>query len=122
MMQNRYNIFRDVAVTNNPEGDDVSGKDYIVEWGQRGRIGEPALFSRIEFVVNRVLSELDQDYLENLPTPIMMTPGLNWIDNIMLNTANISGQSKGNKIEKGKKEMDFVSEEYLYMTKKLPKH
>lgn len=85
MMKARYNIDRDVAVTNHV-GSDGYATDYIVEWGQRGRLGESHIKSRVAFVVPRVLPEYEdyQTTIDNLPVPIPMEKGKNWIENLVL--------------------------------------
>lgn len=84
MMKARYGIDRDVAITNQPTGNDVSLEDYIVNWGQRGRISESSIKPRVEFVIPRVLPEFTEfnEILANLPSPIAMTPNTSWIDNL----------------------------------------
>ena len=85
MMQSRYQIYRDVAITNNPSGSNVTATDYIVTWGQRGRVGEALIKPRAAYVVRRLLPEFDVDSaLENLITPIPMVSGDNWIDNLTI--------------------------------------
>jgi len=83
MMKARYNIDRDVAITNavDPGG---FASDYIVNWGQRGRISDAQIKPRVAYVVERVLPEFDtfQTILDNLPEPIMMEPGKSWIENL----------------------------------------
>lgn len=91
MMYARYGIYRDVAVTNKPQGDQVFASDYIVDWGQRGRIGEQSIKPRVKFVTNRVLPDfVDSSVLiDNLPAPIPMIKGDNWIENLTISpTAN----------------------------------
>ncbi len=83
MMQSRFNVSRDVAVTNQPEGDNISANDYIVAWGQRGRIGDNKLTQRVLFTASRVLPEFDsQSAVRQLPQPIAMTPGNDWLENL----------------------------------------
>ncbi len=83
MMQSRYGISRDVAITNQPTGNTVSATDYIVTWGQRGRIGMDSIKPRINFSASRVLPEFDSvSALNNVPKPINMTTGDNWIENL----------------------------------------
>ena len=85
MMQKRFNIFRDVAVTNQPTGDNISGQDYIVTWGQRGRIGEERIKPRVLFSASRVLPEFDSaTALDSVPLPIEMAAGNNWIENLTI--------------------------------------
>ncbi|TPH16437.1 hypothetical protein [Litorilituus lipolyticus] len=87
MMQSRYRVFRDVAITNQPTGSNVSGADYIVTWGQRGRIGEAKLKQRVFFSASRVLPEFDSNTaLNNVPAPIQMIVGDNWIENLTISS------------------------------------
>jgi len=83
MMKARYNIDRDVAITNQVAGGGLAS-DYIVDWGQRGRIGSENIKPRVAFVVKRILPEFEefQTTLDNLPEPIAMESGKSWIDNL----------------------------------------
>ena len=83
MMKARYNIDRDVAITNLPDGDATS-EDYIVNWGQRGRISEETIKPRVLFVTQRILPEFEEAeaVIENLPAPINMEQGKSWIENL----------------------------------------
>jgi len=98
MMKARYNIDRDVAVTNYV-GSGGSSSDYIVEWGQRGRIGEANIKPRVAFAVNRILPEFEdyQTVLDNLPAPIQMEPGKSWIENLEISPTNTSELLLNNK-------------------------
>jgi hypothetical protein len=92
MLRNRLGIDADIAATNLPRGTNITGRDYIVTWGQRGRIGEEKLKPRARFVAGRVLPELDADAaLAGLPAPRLMTPGLDWIANLDLGGAALRG-------------------------------
>jgi len=85
MLRYREAIDADIAVTNHPRGENVTGSDYIVAWGQRGRIGEASLRPRLRFTARRVLPDLDVPAaLASLPTPQPMRPGESWIDNLVL--------------------------------------
>ena len=92
MMKARYNIDRDVAITNQPSGDNVSSEDYIVNWGQRGRLSEATIKPRVLYVTQRVLPEFvdTENILNNLPTPIIMEPGKSWIDNLDITPSLVS--------------------------------
>ncbi|SDI85223.1 hypothetical protein SAMN04488540_103275 [Ferrimonas sediminum] len=86
MMSHRYGILRDVAVTDKPDA--VSGDTIIVDWGQRGRIGEPTLLPRLDLVVRQILPSLDPDTLiDSLPATLPMTPGQTWNANLVLGPA-----------------------------------
>jgi hypothetical protein len=85
MMQSRFAVIRDVAITNQPIGESISAADYIVTWGQRGRIGDDKLTDRVLFSASRVLPEFDSQAAINLvPTPIEMVEGSNWFDNLTI--------------------------------------
>lgn len=77
MMSYRYQIQRDVAVTNAPEV--ITADTIIVNWGQRGRIGADDLVNRAALVIDGMLPELDGIHLlASLPEPIQMTQGQSW--------------------------------------------
>ena len=85
MMQTRYQVLRDTAVTNLPSGENTSIRDYIVAWGQRGRIGETNIKDRVEFVTKRILPEFESAMIiANLPLPIAMIEGDDWLDNLSI--------------------------------------
>jgi hypothetical protein len=48
MMSHRYGILRDIAITDKPEV--ATSSTIVVEWGQRGRIGQPELYDRASYV------------------------------------------------------------------------
>jgi len=88
MMNARYGVQRDVAITNKPSGDNVSASDYIVTWGQRGRIGDENIKPRLHYVLPRILPEFTDanSIISNLPAPTMMTVGNDWLENLSLGT------------------------------------
>ena len=95
MMQSRYGISRDTAITNKPSGDNISERDYIVTWGQRGRIGEHDIKPRIAFSASRILPEFDSTTaIANLPTPINMVEGDDWIENLTISPLSQLKQAK----------------------------
>jgi hypothetical protein len=101
MMQNRFNVIRDVAITNQPSGSNISASDYIVTWGQRGRIGDNKLLERVLFSASRVLPEFDsQTAISELPRPIPMIVGDNWLENLSI-SPNPIGQNNGGKTRNG---------------------
>jgi len=88
MMQNRFAVVRDVAITNQPSGDNISASDYIVTWGQRGRIGDDKLRDRVLFSTSRVLPEFDSlSAMEQVPPPIVMVEGNSWFDTLTISPA-----------------------------------
>ncbi|PKI18037.1 hypothetical protein [Colwellia sp. 12G3] len=91
MMQNRFAVIRDVAITNQPIGENITAADYMVTWGQRGRIGDDKLRARVLFSASRVLPEFDSQVAMNLvPAPIEMVEGDSWIDNLTISPSESS--------------------------------
>ncbi|WP_394132763.1 hypothetical protein [Shewanella maritima] len=79
----RYNLERDMAITDNPEN--ATSSSITVEWGMRNRISDPSLHERATYVVEQMMPEIDSDLLFNqLPKVVMMTPGLSWLDNLAI--------------------------------------
>ena len=120
MMNTRYGIQRDVAVTNQPTGDVIYANDYIVNWGQRGRAGSDNIKPRVNFVMQRVLPELDHNTIVNsLPQPIDMVSGNNWVENLVLTTAN---KTAANTAKKSATNALIPMQQIRYYHKALPKH
>jgi len=123
MMQNRFDVFRDVAITNQPTGDNISRQDYIVTWGQRGRIGEASIKPRVAFSASRVLPEFDSNSaLVVIPSPIAMTEGDDWLENLSISPISLNSISKQKSFEKTTKENQQAPVSYRYYQKELPKH
>lgn len=121
MMQNRFQVFRDIAITNNPTGDNISAQDYIVTWGQRGRIGEDDIKSRVAFTASRVLPEFDSNSaLTVLPIPIDMTEGHDWLKNLTISPLSISSTKKQRSLEITTKQNKPSPVFYQYYQKTLP--
>jgi hypothetical protein len=127
MMQNRFSVVRDVAITNQPNGDNISASDYIVTWGQRGRIGDDKLRDRVLFSTRRVLPEFDSlSAMEQVSAPIVMVEGNSWLDNLTIspvepNMNRMMKQSKGDSIltaPDSERESHFTR----YYQKPLPNH
>jgi hypothetical protein len=115
MMQTRYGVLRDVAITNRPQADVVTARDYIVHWGQRGRIGEDNIKTRVAFVATRVLPELEiQTHINALPMPIAMLPGQDWMQNLTISQNKLSEPNKTTATNK-------LIEQRSYYHKPLPK-
>ncbi|MDR8523976.1 hypothetical protein [Shewanella fidelis] len=89
MMSHRYAIQRDVAVTDKP--DNATASSIIVDWGQRGRIGDPKLESRAAFVIDQMMPELNGSTIVTaLPEPIPMIQGNSWAGNLAISPATNS--------------------------------
>jgi hypothetical protein len=96
MLRYRYGIDLDIAVSNHPQGASVTARDYIVTWGERGRIGEERVKQRVRFAAALVLPELDVNAaLASIPAPKAMHPGLDWVANLDLSGAGAVGLRPG---------------------------
>ncbi len=94
MMQNRFNVIRDVAITNQPVGESISAADYNVTWGQRGRIGDDRLRDRVLFTASRVLPEFDsQAAMILVAKPIEMGEGSNWLENLTISPEDLENRA-----------------------------
>ncbi|AZQ84712.1 hypothetical protein EKO29_12320 [Colwellia sp. Arc7-635] len=82
MMKARYNVDRDIAVTSKAS----TSAEYVVTWGQRGRIGDENIKPRVDYVTSRILPEFTEasDIIDNLVTPIAMQPGRTWAENLAI--------------------------------------
>lgn len=88
MMRHRYGIERDIAVTNLPE--QITGDSILVEWGQRGRIGESRVKARLPLVLEEILPSANGDSIINgLPAPTPMISGLSWNTNLVLGSSAV---------------------------------
>lgn len=81
MMQLRYGVLRDFAITPAlPSGG--SSADLSVQWGQRGRIGEVALRPRVALVLEQLMPWLAPGFADALAPPLALKPGLSWGQNL----------------------------------------
>ena len=85
MMAYRHGVQYDVGYTNVFK-DGMTSSDLIVAWGQRGRIGAPAIKPRIKLVLQRVAPWIDLAAVDALPAPIQMPVGRSWEQNLVLGT------------------------------------
>jgi len=93
LMRFHFSAEMDTAVTNNPQGPDVTSADFIVAWGQRNRLGEYAVRERARYVATRLLPEVDLNlYVDTLPGPRQMRVGESWADNMILDPAPDAAQ------------------------------
>ena len=81
LMQRRLGLLRDFAVAD-PGGS--TSATTIVRWGQRGRIGEPALRPRAKAIAQALVPWFDAAELDQLPAPIALRAGESWKDNLQL--------------------------------------
>jgi len=128
MMFARFGINRDVAITNRPTGSEITASDYIVSWGQRGRIGEPSIKPRLAYVAERVLPEFSASaIIDDLPTPIAMVVGNDWVSNLTISPIPLA-KSNSDKHALSRQEIIETKQKKApiavtrYYNKKLPKH
>lgn len=77
LMQRRLGLARDFAIAPRPGNS-------VVQWGQRGRIGEPALRPRLRFIVAQLTPWIDPAEVDRLAAPIAMRAGDTWAGNLVL--------------------------------------
>ena len=81
LVQLRYGVLRDVGFTPLiPTGGTAA--DQTLAWGQRGRIGEPALRARLQLVLSEVMPWVPASELSRLAAPTPLRPGLTWGQNL----------------------------------------
>ncbi|HQR22990.1 MAG TPA: hypothetical protein PKV98_19140 [Burkholderiaceae bacterium] len=84
MMSRNHNWRRDVAFTDKATATSTS-ETLIVRWGQRGRVGDPAVRPRAQFIVSEIAPWLDSAAVVSaLPAPIAMRPGESWKANLVV--------------------------------------
>ncbi|MDC8770403.1 hypothetical protein [Roseateles albus] len=81
MMQLRYGVLRDYAVTNKLL-DGALSADLSVSWGQRGRIGEAAIKPRAKLVLAEALPWVDMGLVDTLAPPLLLRAGQTWGANL----------------------------------------
>lgn len=93
LMRFHFGAEMDTAVTNNPQGQNLTSADYIVAWGQRNRLGEHAVRERARYVSARLLPEVNLNlYVDTLPGPRQMRVGESWAGNMVLDPAPRSSE------------------------------
>ena len=122
MMQHRYGVLRDVAITNNPDHVNSPSNDYIVQWGQRGRLAQPQITDRIAFTSDYIYPEFDaQSAIEQLPTTLPFVAGESWRDNLSLSPDAVGRLNQGVQRSKAHRaEGKQPPAQYHYYTKPLP--
>ena len=124
MMKVRYGLDRDVAVTNHPTGDVIYANDYIVEWGQRGRIGETNIKPRVIYTAENVLPEFDSAAaVSTLANPIPMVMGNDWYENLNLSPTvrNFSLKGANTVDNENSNQLNRPFNTFRYREKALPK-
>ncbi|HLO93056.1 MAG TPA: hypothetical protein VK195_01960 [Burkholderiaceae bacterium] len=78
MMQLRFGILRDVAVTP-PLTASSTSSNIILSWGQRGRVGEAKIKPRVALVVSQVMPWIAASELDHLAAPQALPAGKSWL-------------------------------------------
>ena len=92
MMAYHYGIDRDIAFTDRPATAAPACDDYLVGWGVRRRIGDPAVKPRAAQVAAELLPATDFDpFFIALSPPIPMNAGRGWCANLTIGTASTQG-------------------------------
>lgn len=81
MVQLRYGVLRDFGIVPRV-ADGESSADKTLTWGQRGRIGEPALRARLQLVLAELMPWVSASDLAQLAPPLPLRPGLTWGQNL----------------------------------------
>jgi hypothetical protein len=81
LMQVRYGILRDVAVTS-PILAGQTASDVIVRWGERGRVGQAAIRPRVQIAANNLMPWLGSNFAAGLAAPTPMRVGTSWQANL----------------------------------------
>ncbi|MCW5636253.1 MAG: hypothetical protein KIT17_23155 [Rubrivivax sp.] len=82
-LMSREGVRRDFAIT--PRwGPGATGSTIAVQWGQRGRIGEPALRPRLRAIVQQLTPWIDVAEVDRIAAPIAMRSGDSWTGNLVL--------------------------------------
>ncbi|MES2683098.1 MAG: hypothetical protein V4650_06215 [Pseudomonadota bacterium] len=85
-----YGVQRDFATSNRP----AAGQDFVVGWGQRGRIAESQVLQAARFVVQEALPGVAfESCYSSLPAPVRLRAGATWTAN--LNPSGSSTKSVG---------------------------
>jgi len=83
LMQRWLGVQRDFAIVPRP-GSAADGSTLVVQWGQRGRVGEAALRPRLAAVVRQLVPWVDPAEIAALPAPTPMRSGDSWTANLVL--------------------------------------
>lgn len=83
MMTYLYGTDRIVAFLDRPVIDNPSCDDYLVGWGQRGRIASPQMVPRVQLVIDHMLPSVDPDLvIGSFPAVLAFEPGEGYCQNI----------------------------------------
>ena len=78
MMQLRFGILRDVAITP-PLTAASTSSNILLSWGQRGRVGEAKIKPRVALVMAQVMPWIAPSELDKLAVPQALPAGKSWL-------------------------------------------
>jgi hypothetical protein len=78
MMQLRFGIQRDVAITPALTASS-SSSNILLSWGQRGRVGEAKIKSRVALVMAQTMPWMPASELDKLAAPVALPAGKSWL-------------------------------------------
>lgn len=81
LMSHRLGIRRDVGFIAKASGEPTPSSR-LVAWGQRGRIGEPAMGPRAKSIVQALVPWVDASEVDRLPAPLALRAGESWKANL----------------------------------------
>ncbi len=93
MLTSRQNVQLDIAFGTKFQSG-MSSDQIAIAWGQRGRIGDPAVKPRIKLVLARMAPWIDPAEVDALPAPLPMRSGASWASNLVLGTAQAGSSAR----------------------------
>jgi hypothetical protein len=92
MMKYHFDVDRDIAFSDLPTTSVPACDDYLVQWGNRNRLGDPTVKLRAALVSGELLPAADLSaYFAGLPAPTPMTSNLGWCSNLTLGAVTTLG-------------------------------
>lgn len=83
LMASRLGVRRDVAITDKIT-DTTTSTTLFVRWGQRGRVGEPAIKPRVRAIAAELTPWFEQAAIDAIAPPLQMRSGDTWSGNLVL--------------------------------------
>jgi len=82
MVYHHFGVQRDMAFAAREDIADNS-LDTVITWGQRNRVGDPAIQPRLRLILEMMMPEVDpDDYLNDISPPVDLVPGASWRANL----------------------------------------
>jgi hypothetical protein len=84
LMSSRLGIRRDVAILDKIPANPTSAAQFVVRWGQRGRVGEAAIKPRVRAIATELTPWFDTAAIDAIAAPLQMRSGDTWSGNLAL--------------------------------------